>query len=80
MDKIEKSLRKLSFKERQRAEEIVARLIVGQWQGLEIIPLKGSRGIFRVRFGSCRIIFSLLNKEVNILFVGRRNEKTYKNF
>lgn len=80
MNQIEKNLKKLKPKEQERALKIISLLILMKWEGLGIIQLKGHKDFYRVRFGSCRIIFSCINRKVEIIFVGRRNESTYRNF
>lgn len=79
MDKITKALRKLQTKDQRLAELIIERLILRQFTGLNIIKLKGNKGLFRVRAGRLRIIFRLTPIAVIIEDVGLRNENTYKN-
>ena len=79
MDKIEKALQKLSGKDRKKIKEILARLQAGSFKNLDIKKLKGRNDIFRVRKGELRIIYRLSeNKEIYIMAVERRSEKTYK--
>jgi len=78
MEKIKKALRKLAPKERRAVEKTVARLLSDNWQGLDIVKMKGAVGIYRVRVGQIRIIFFQHKKELNIMVIERRSEKTYK--
>lgn len=80
MDKIEKFLRKLHPRERDILDRILAKLKKGNFAGIDVIKLKGYDEIFRARLGSVRIIFRYRNGQFNLLFVGRRSEKTYRNF
>ncbi|NCO44096.1 hypothetical protein GW889_01045 [Candidatus Berkelbacteria bacterium] len=79
MDKIEKALKKLSGKERQKVKTILERLKAHDLTGLNIKKLKDRDDIFRVRSSDLRIIYQSNNSQINILAIERRNEKTYKN-
>ncbi len=80
MDKITKLLKKLSSKERERLEEVLALLISGDTSSLDIKKLKGVNDVYRARTGDLRIIFEKQGKEILVLEVSRRDEGTYKNF
>lgn len=79
MDKLEKALRKLSQKEKDRLKIILSQLVAGDLLGLDIRKLKGREDIFRVSKGDLRIIY---RKEavgkIDILAIRRRKEDTYK--
>ncbi len=48
---------------------------------LNIKPLKGYKGVYRVRVGKYRIVFRPLgNNEAEILLVGKRDDQTYRDF
>ena len=78
MDAILKALKKFSTKERVWSKEIIAKIVSDDTQGLDIKKLKGRDDIFRVRKGDIRIIYQKKEKQIFILEVGRRNEKTYE--
>lgn len=78
MDKLEKQLSKLTDKERERIKAVLSQLKSGNYKGLDIKKLKGREDIFRARRGDLRIIYALRGKEIYILAVERRSEKTYK--
>lgn len=80
MDEIQKSLKKLSAKERKIVEEIIERLISLNWLGLNIARLKGTPDIYRVRKGRLRIIFRHKDNQIDILTIDRRSEKTYRKY
>ena len=80
MDKIEKTLKKLSLKEREYIKLALDKLNRGDFQGLNIVKLKGHEDIYRVRTGQLRIIFRLKDKTIFVLAIERRNEKTYRGF
>ena len=80
MDKIQKALNKLSDKERKLMKEILARLNAGDILGLNIQKLKGHPDIFRLRKGDLRIIFRKIQKNIFLLAIERRSEKTYRDF
>ena len=78
-DKVTKLLTKLSKSDLKRISKTVEQITMLQLEGLDIKALKGQSGVYRVRVGNYRIIFSVnQNKKTNILSIGRRNEKTYK--
>ncbi len=78
MDKIKKALRKLTPKERGRVKKILEQLNSRNIGDLDIKKLKGRNDIFRARKGDIRIIYRIIEKEIFILAVERRSEKTYK--
>lgn len=81
MDKIEKSLEKLTKKERQIVKEILTRLIKNDIIGINLEKMKGEKDIFRIRKSRIRIIYRVdINNQIFILKIDRRNEKTYKKF
>ena len=81
MDKIEKSLQRLSSKERLIVAKIIKQLLAGTFTGLSIKKLRGHGNIFRIRKGRIRIIYRLdANGEIFILAIERRSEKTYDKF
>ena len=81
MDKIAKTLKKLSSKERKQIKNILLLIQNNSWQNLDLKKLKGHSNIFRVRKGVLRIIFRQnTKKDIYILAIERRSEKTYRNF
>jgi len=80
MDKIEKALKKLSQKERQRIKKILTQLKSNEVLNLNIKKLKDREDIFRVRSGDIRIIFRKIDSQIFILAIERRSEKTYRNY
>lgn len=81
MDKIEKALRKLNAKERETVKSILDKLEKGNLSRFNIQKLKGREDIFRIRKGDIRIIYRKIEvKNIFILSIERRSEKTYKNF
>lgn len=79
MDKIEKLLRRISQKERQRLLRIIEDLAAGKKDGLDINKIVGS-DFFRLRTGNFRIIFHYEKETVIIDAIKLRNEKTYKDY
>ncbi|MEK7496723.1 MAG: hypothetical protein AAB657_02345 [Patescibacteria group bacterium] len=80
MDKIAKSLRRLSKSERAVVRIILEKLQSGNTLGLTIKKLVGQQDIFRVRKGNIRIIFRYISNEVFILAIERRSESTHRNY
>ena len=76
-DKIEKALRNLSDKERQRLKIILAAIKDGRLDGLDVVKLKGYDDIYRVRKGDLRIIFRWTRVGIIILTIERRSDTTY---
>ena len=80
MDRIQKALQKLEPKEQKVVKEILNKLLAKHFENLNIQKLQGHMEIFRVRKGNLRIIFRQTNKDIFILAVERRSEKTYRKF
>jgi len=80
MDKIEKALSRLSEKERALVKELITRISKGDVLGLNIVKLKSHQDIFRLRKGDLRIIYRQAGKDIFLLAIERRSEKTYRNF
>jgi len=78
MDKIEKTLNKLSEDEKVRLKEVLLKVKKGKLEGLDIKKLKAKENIFRVRKGKLRIIFCKNDKAIKILALERRGDTTYK--
>ncbi len=76
-DRIEKSLRKLSEKERSAIKEILLMIRNNKLTGLDIKKLKGRDDIFRIRKGSLRIILKKDAGSWFLLAIERRSETTY---
>lgn len=78
MNKIHKVLRSLSSKERSSVENILQKIVRGNFTGLDIKKLKDRPDIFRVRKGSLRIIFrQAADGKIFILTLERRSDNTY---
>ncbi|MDQ1299538.1 MAG: hypothetical protein QG636_206 [Patescibacteria group bacterium] len=80
MDKISKLLKKLSAKEQERLEEILAVLMSEDSSSLDIKKLKGVDDVYRVRTGDLRVIFQKQGGEIRILEISQRDESTYKKY
>jgi len=78
MDKIDKALGKLTFKEKERIKNIIKALQSGRFDNLDIKKLKGFQNIFRVRKRGLRVVYQLLGKNIVILKIDKRKEDTYK--
>lgn len=77
MDAINKALKKLSAKERNRVRGILTTLASGKTKGVDIKKLQGRDDIFRVHKGDLRIVYRRSGGTVSILLIERRSEKTY---
>lgn len=79
-DKIQKFLARLSCKEFELVEALLLDILNDQTSHLDIKPIKGHKNIHRARKGDVRVVFSKIDGVTKILQVGRRSEKTYKDF
>jgi mRNA-degrading endonuclease RelE of RelBE toxin-antitoxin system len=79
MDKIDKFLKKLSQKDREKIDDLTCRMIDKDFTELNYKKLKGYSNVYRVRKRDIRITFTLdENETVNIISIGRKQEDTYK--
>jgi len=78
MDKIDKALNELIFKEKGRIKNIIKALQLGRFDNLDIKKLKGFQDVFRVRKGRLRIVYQLLGRKIIILKIDKRKKNTYK--
>lgn len=79
-DKIQKSLAKLTEKERKQVKQTLLRLKANELAGLNINKLKDHTDIYRVRRADIRIIYKQDSESIKILAIERRSEKTYRDF
>lgn len=80
VDKIKKYLARIPQKERDVLDPVFDQILNVDDKRLDIKRLRGFSNLYRVRVGSSRIVFQDNNSERRILFVGKRDENTYKNF
>jgi len=78
MDKIDKALRKLGVKEKEKLKNVLLKINKGDFRGLNLKKLKGRNDVFRVRQGNMRIIFRKQDDTIKVLALERRGSKTYK--
>lgn len=80
MDRTTKFLKLLSKAERAKVEKVINLVLTQQTAELDVKKLTGYLNAYRVRIGDVRLIY-LEHQDYNeLLFVGRRSEKTYKKF
>ena len=78
MDELEKSLRKLSIKERSKFKVIIGMILSGNISRLDIVKLKGHEGVYRARIGKIRIVFMKRpDGGLMIIKFSRRSDTTY---
>ncbi len=80
MRKLEKFLKKLTPKEREAVVLLLEGIISRQWEQLDLKRLTGHKDVYRVRKGNTRIIFLDEGGEIRILSIGRKNERTYRDY
>ncbi len=82
MDKIEKFLRKLTRKQRSLLKSsIFPKILNLELKNLDVKPLKGYKGFYRMRVGKLRVIFYKNEPLKNgVLIAIDYRENVYKNF
>lgn len=80
MEKLLKFLRKLNTKEREMTEAAIMAIKSGELDEYNVKKLTGYKDIYRVRVKDVRIIFQKDGESKLILDIGRRNEKTYRDY
>jgi len=78
MDKIAKSLSRLSATEKITFKKILLSIRDDKWKGLDVKKLKGYDNIFRIRKGRLRIIISKMDSSIKVVKIERRTDKIYK--
>lgn len=77
-DKVAKLLAKLPKKDLARIREALSLLNCGELTGLDIKTLKGKKGVYRLRTGGYRIVFTRDKLgRIKVLLIAKRDEKTY---
>lgn len=79
MDKIQKAIVKPPKNYQADFQFLLIRLLARDFLGLDVAKLKGGSNLYRLKHGRLRIIFTLTAKELRIMQVGLRSDKTYKN-
>jgi len=80
MDKIDKFLAKLNRNESIKVIDAIADILSRKTSHYDLKKLKGYNDVYRIRIGTIRIIYKQLEDDIEVLDVGRRNEKTYKDY
>ena len=80
VDKIQKSLNKLSEKEKLIVKNLLLQIKNNSLANLDLKKLKGRSDIFRAKKGKIRIIFRIVAEEVFLLAIEKRNGNTYSRF
>ena len=78
MDSIEKTLKKLTAKQRRELSDLLNQIQMGQLENLDVKKLVGKEYVYRVRKGDLRIIFERQKDKIHILALERRSTTTYK--
>lgn len=74
-------LAKLPKKDLARIQKALRQLSLGKLNSLDVKTLKGQKDIYRLRVGNYRIIFKRSEaREILILLIAKRDERTYSNF
>lgn len=78
MDKIQKFLRLLSVKDRAVLSKILADIRTLTLKNYDIKPLKGYKGVFRLRKGKIRAVFVKIQNKGMLINMAYRKD-VYKN-
>lgn len=77
MNKTDKFLRKLKIDDRIVISKVLSQIYSGQYNNLDIKKLKGNSGVYRVRVGRIRIIFTKKSGGIKVDSIEFRNDSTY---
>ena len=77
MRKIQKFLLKLDSGTRARLEDVIARILAGHTQELDVKKLSGKDGVYRVRVGRVRIQYIKSDSGNVVTNVTLRDDNTY---
>ena len=80
MNEVQKVLAKLPKEYKTSFDILMLRLLARDFMGLNIARLKGHKDIYRVKQGRLRVIYRMDGRNLSVLEVGLRSEKTYRNF
>lgn len=72
MDKIQKFLLKLTSIERENILFIIEKILIWQLEWLDVKKLQNEENLYRVRKWKIRIVFSMVNKEIQIIDINYR--------
>jgi len=76
----QKFLKRLGAKEFASVEATLQKIQSGDTKSLDIKKLSGYQDVYRIRIKKIRIIFLANESRIEVLEIGRRSEKSYKNF
>ncbi len=80
-DKIKKFLAHLPVNQLLYLRPFMNKVSRNDVGNLSVKPLKGHRGVYRLRAGKYRIIFKpISDSEAQILYVGKRDDQTYRDY
>lgn len=80
MNKLQKILQKFTRKERDLVEAIFQKIKQGDFRGVTVKKLAGVGNVYRIRKQRIRIIYRTdPSGFIEIVSIGYRDEKTYKN-
>lgn len=77
MDEMEKLLRKVGKKEREKLKAVLVQLVEGLHEGLKIKKIQSLK-CYRIRVGRFRVFFRVKKNHIEIIAIKLRNEGTYK--
>ncbi len=80
MDKIDKFLAKLNATESLKVLRAIDNILSRKTTDYDVKKLKGYQNVYRVRIGSIRILYTQLENDIEVIDLGHRNEKTYRDY
>jgi mRNA-degrading endonuclease RelE of RelBE toxin-antitoxin system len=79
MNKLNKAFRKFKPFEQEIILDIFSKLKIGDEQGLDVKKLKGYKDTYRVRKSTIRFVYRKIGINIEPIWLGYRDEDTYKN-
>lgn len=79
MEQLQKMLARLTKNERRLVFRALERLDRGETSKIDIVRLRGSTNMYRVRIGSLRLIAEKRGRTFHARYLFRRSEETYRN-
>lgn len=81
VDRVDKALDKLPPKQQKIYVELIQKILSGKIDQLDVVKLKNTDNVYRVRKGVYRIIFQKMKEgKVNIIAFEHRSDRTYHDF
>jgi len=80
MDSVDKFLNRIPNQDLKKIAIVIDALLQNKTRNLDIKKMRGHVNVYRVKIGNYRLIYVRDSDNIRILFAGKRNEKTYRDF